>query len=423
MNQTLVRVLSCMPIITAFLIPIHPRFSSLTLAFWTVIAVVYFFNSLITQNQSLRIPRLSFLFKLIGGVSTLYFAAMCIGMFWTEERTEGWFTLEVKFSFLLLPILFLQLISASFDSQWKQRTKRAFQCGLLTYLGWRFFEALWAGDWSLLRYDGFAGPFHPSYMALYLLTGILLSSVRDALGKAVIVIGGLAIGLLASKAGWGVGILILGVESMRRLKGRQKDVRWLLASVVLLVSGAWWADGGRMQEFQSYVGQESSTDVSGNASGELIKTVDSVDPLEEHASVKTGSTGGRMQAWNAAVQVIHTHPFGVGTGDVSATLAEIYEQEGSLYAMNKNMNPHSIWMQVGVRLGWLALLSMITFFLVFAWKAIQSGAYKIALLTLAVAMNGTVESLFELQQGVVAFLFFGLLLSSERKVDEEDQSL
>jgi hypothetical protein len=154
-----------MPIITAFLIPIHPRFSSLTLAFWTVIAVVYFFNSLITQNQSLRIPRLSFLFKLIGGVSTLYFAAMCIGMFWTEERTEGWFTLEVKFSFLLLPILFLQLISASFDSLWKQRTKRAFQCGLLTYLGWRFFEALWAGDWSLLRYDGFAGPFHPSYMA------------------------------------------------------------------------------------------------------------------------------------------------------------------------------------------------------------------------------------------------------------------
>jgi hypothetical protein len=91
--------------------------------------------------------------------------------------------------------------------------------------------------------------------------------------------------------------------------------------------------------------------------------------------------------------------------------------------MNKNMNPHSIWMQVGVRLGWLALLSMITFFLVFAWKAIQSGAYKIALLTLAVAMNGTVESLFELQQGVVAFLFFGLLLSSERKVDEEDQNL
>jgi hypothetical protein len=44
-------------------------------------------------------------------------------------------------------------------------------------------------------------------------------------------------------------------------------------------------------------------------------------------------------------------------------------------------------------------------------------------LTLAVAMNGTVESLFELQQGVVAFLFFGLLLSSERKVDEEDQNL
>jgi hypothetical protein len=34
-------------------------------------------------------------------------------------------------------------------------------------------------------------------------------------------------------------------------------------------------------------------------------------------------------------------------------------------------------------------------------------------------MNGTVESLFELQQGVVAILFLGLLFSSGRRASKE----
>ncbi len=418
-NQMLVRVLSWMPILTAFLIPIHPRFSSLTLALWTVVAFVHFFVKLISGNEYVKHFQLSFLFKLFGGASLLYFAAICIGLLWTEELSEGWFALEVKFSFLLLPVLFWQLNVEAFDRPWKQRAKRAFQCGLLAYLAWRFFEAIWTGDWSLMRYDGFAGPFHPSYMALYLITGILMSSVRDALGRAVIVMGGLSIGLLASKAGWGIGVLVLGIEFLRRFKVSQKEVRWLFASCVLLMSGAWWADGGRMQEFQSYLGQESTVQISSNDGVQSINYSTMNEQSEDRSVVKTGSTGGRMQAWNAALQLLKTHPFGVGTGDVTSSLAEIYEREGSLYAMKKNMNPHSIWLQVGVRLGWFAMLGMLIFFMAFGWKAIRLRGSEIAIWTLAVAMNGTVESLFELQQGVVAILFLGLLFSSGRRASKE----
>jgi O-antigen ligase len=185
------------------------------------------------------------------------------------------------------------------------------------------------------------------------------------------------------------------------------------------MSGAWWADGGRMQEFQSYLGQESTVQISSNDGVQSINYSTRSEQSEDRSVVKTGSTGGRMQAWNAALQLLKTHPFGVGTGDVTSSLAEIYEREGSLYAMKKNMNPHSIWLQVGVRLGWFAMLGMLIFFMAFGWKAIRLRGSEIAIWTLAVAMNGTVESLFELQQGVVAILFLGLLFSSGRRASKE----
>lgn len=119
-----------------------------------------------------------------------------------------------------------------------------------------------------------------------------------------------------------------------------------------------------------------------------------------------------MQAWKASMELLSHHPFGVGTGDVASSLATIYDRDGSLYAKNKNMNPHSIWLQIGVRLGWLALTGLFLGFVLLGWKAIQVGRWQLAIWTVAVIMNGTVESLFELQQGVVAILFLGLLLTS-----------
>lgn len=406
MSQEVQKLLAWMPVLTAFLIPIHPRFSSFTLALWAVVSLVCFIATLTDVDQRIRSTRLTLLFKILAGASFVYFCAICLGMLWTENQAEGWFALEVKFSFLLLPLLFWQ-VNSVLNDDWKNQTKRAFQWGLLVYLVWRFFQASWMGDWSLLRYDGFAGPFHPSYMALYLLTGILLSSSRDALGRVLLLVAGFSIGLLASKAGWGIGALIIAIEAVRRSRAASKDFRWLTGSFACLVIGAIWADGGRMQEFQSYLGRSPSISVQ-TSDGAL-----NVSASDEAVAVKTGSTGGRMQAWRASVQLLEKHPFGVGTGDMTSTLAAVYEREGSLYAKKKNMNPHSIWLQAGVRLGWLAMLGMLVLFGFFAWKAIHLGAFQIAIWTLVIALNGTVESLFELQQGVVAILFLGLLFSSE----------
>ena len=405
MRPSTTQLLGWMPTLTAFVLPVHPRLSAITLTVWSIVATIHALSIAFSNEKSIERRALDPFVKWFAAGSMACYCAMCLGMLWTENVAEGWFALEVKFSFLLLPLLFWQS-NAMLDEHWKYRALQSFQWGLLAFLAWRFFQAFWWQDIALLRYAGFAGPFHPSYIAFYLTTGILLISGSDFKGRALMVIGGLAIGLLASKAGWGVGLLVIAIEIMRRFKPAVKDARLLMASGFLLLLGAAWADGGRMQEFQHYLGSRE----------EVVSNVKATSPQlnlsETIPEPKTGSTGGRMQAWKASMELLWCHPFGVGTGDIASSLARIYERDDSLYAKNKNMNPHSVWLQIGVRLGWLAMIGLFLGFLLLGWKAIQSGRWQLAIWTTAVIMNGTVESLFELQQGVVAILFLGLLLTS-----------
>ena len=108
-----------------------------------------------------------------------------------------------------------------------------------------------------------------------------------------------------------------------------------------------------------------------------------------------------MQAWSASLEVLKAAPFGVGTGDVTDALCKVYSESNSEYALEKRMNPHSAWLQLAVSHGWLGLLLML-----FWWFGTVAWAYRAqnALLltwSLAWVLNGTIESLLELQQGVV----------------------
>jgi hypothetical protein len=60
------------------------------------------------------------------------------------------------------------------------------------------------------------------------------------------------------------------------------------------------------------------------------------------------------------------------------------------------------------------MLGMLIWFLGIAWLALKSGNSTLMFWTVALMLNATVESFFELQQGVVAVLFLALLFASGR---------
>jgi hypothetical protein len=374
---------------------LNPRWSTLPLAVWFLLVVVYEALSLFNPRPAADRMPLPRAFQWFAGGSVLMYLLMAVGLGWTENEVAGWFALEVKFSLLLVPLLMLH-------NWFRQGTKglefvpKALATGLALFMGWRFLFAGVSGDAQLWRYDGLAGPFHPTYMGLYLVLMPLLLSEQSKGYRLILVVTGVFLGLLASKAAWIVAALMWG--SMLVMHTKRRDVRrWGLgAALAGMCLGGWLGDGGRLSEFTGYVSSEVVSPRVPTPQGASEPL-----PLNESRPVKIGSSAGRMQAWNASIEVLMAAPFGVGTGDVTDALCEVYAESNSQYALEKRMNPHSAWLQLAVSHGWIGLLLMLLW-----WFGTVAWAYRAqhALLfawSVAWVLNGTIESLLELQQGVV----------------------
>jgi hypothetical protein len=374
---------------------LNPRWSTLPLSVWFLLVVAHesrcIFNTPPVADR-LPLPRA---FQWFAGGSVLMYLLMAVGLGWTENEVAGWFALEVKFSLLLVPLLMLHHWSRQ-GTKGLDAVPKALAAGLVIFMGWRFLLAGISGDAQLWRYDGLAGPFHPTYMGLYLVLMPLLLSMKSKGDRLILVVTGVFVGLLASKAAWIVAALMWG--SLLMLQTKRRDVRrWGIgAALVGMCLGGWLGDGGRWSEFTGYV---SSAVVSSQDSSP--ESADVPSHLNEPRPVKAGSSAGRMQAWGASYEVLKVAPFGVGTGDVTDALCEVYAESKSEYALEKRMNPHSAWLQLAVSHGWVGLLLMLMWWFGTVTWAYRSQNALLLAWSVAWVLNGTIESLLELQQGVV----------------------
>lgn len=405
-----------MPALTACALPIHPRLSVISLITWGVMAILGWSIRIPSQNKN---TKQDLNWGAIGPV--LYFVGLAVGLAWTEQIEVGWFALEVKSTLVILPVLFWLQVRWSSNERWLSRAIQAFLFGLGVYMLWRFAQAALHQEPALWRYDGLAGPFHPSYIAAYLTMGMFLMPAKSRLRIPFLVVAALFIGLLASKAGWLVAVLVLGVMLV---VGRIQSARWdgiVVLSAGMLFLGAILGDQGRMQEFMRYATQ-SSLHVADDFDAEHGLFQDSLSMIETRSHVmekKVGSSGGRMQAWRASWDVLKNHPEGVGTGDVVQELVRVYEAQDSDYALLKRMNPHSAYWQALVTLGWFGGVLLLLWWGGLIRESWKRKSWNLAIFGAIIMSHGFFESILELQQGVVAWVFLGLLLVQQARVQDE----
>jgi O-antigen ligase len=123
--------------------------------------------------------------------------------------------------------------------------------------------------------------------------------------------------------------------------------------------------------------------------------------------------------------VIAEAPGGVGTGDVVPALVERYTASGADYARTRRMNAHNTYLQTAVATGWLGLLFVLVWWGGCAWDAARRKAWQAVAVVGVIAAHGVVESLLELQQGVVGVAFFltwGLAAATQAECDAADVS-
>jgi O-antigen ligase len=102
---------------------------------------------------------------------------------------------------------------------------------------------------------------------------------------------------------------------------------------------------------------------------------------------------------------------GVGTGDLHAALDDKYRKYGMTGALNSHLNAHSQYFQTFIVLGLPGILTLVLMLLVPAAGAVKTRTWPLFFFILLFAINILVESMLELEAGVLFFSFFYSLLA------------
>lgn len=398
-------MLSLSALLLALALPFALRLMPVFIAAMSVAVIILRWRHKKSAWRSLSWRNALFWMLLLYGVHVL-------GMAWSSNVGFGFFDLEVKSAFLLFPILYVLLpqgiqvqgIRASRGFVWSNFIA-VLVC--LSAAGWRFVnewhlrsEGLLPADpaWTNHFFESrFALFLHPSYMAMYLCSALAIVQHvglgdRPASWVKWAVPGSLVVGVILcnSKMGWLTMAVVIGVALLNGWKDVGARKRLILLSGVGL--------GLFLALFLAF------PTVSGKLT-QAISAMGAIDPASDQSSAL------RRMAWDAATGLFSEHPLnGVGTGDIKDELITVYQAKGYVHAEAKRMNAHSQFLQTAGTLGMLGLIALVPMILVPLCIAFRYRDRSAAVFWLIIVLNWSVESMAEVQAGVVFCAFFTWML-------------
>lgn len=379
--------------------PIHGGWLPIPLALAVVLPLL--------RSRAYR-PKLDL--RLLGALFAWY-AWHVAGMAWTTDLDFGAFDLQVKLGTVLLPIAAAVITTMRPDAL--RASMLAFTGGSAIVMVLSVVKAVECheqGGAACFTQSAFSFDLHPSYAAWYLTWSLaywghaLLErsvpqvNLRWALG-VVLPLQAVYLVLLASKSGvlgLALVLLFLGVTVVRRFRGTTRAV--MLGAGALVVAAALWTGGG-------VVGARMHVAI------DAVQRALDGDPAI--ASSEAGSEM-RLMAWACSWHLLTTHPWGTGTGDVKNELVACYTDRGAVHAAEQRLNSHGQFLQGGAALGWPGLLLTLAAGLLPLVIALRARRAMLAVFTALFILNAAVESVLEVQAGVVLLGAFLGLLAAQR---------
>jgi len=353
----------------------------------------------------------------------VWYLGHVLGMAWSRNQPHGLFDLEVKLLALIVPLLFAW--NAAAWSRHSDLLLRVFVWAVsLTLLfltlrsTWLFIEELQlraTGEYPMglpytnIFFSTYFSPWmHPSYLAMYAVLGLFVLAERSreiqrmdflrALECRVLpVVLVLGILLAASKTGW-IGLLMVPIYVLWSYRN-DAHVRRKIVLVAFLAAGF----------FAVLVVSFGTV---------RAKFTDTWHALVTSDSAGEDSSTSRVLVWKAAIELIGRSPLvGTGTGDIKDELMGVYADRGYVYPLERRLNAHSQFLQTAVALGLPMALLLLAALLVPLVNALRTGQFQMAAFLVLTLLNWSVESMLEVQAGVVFFMLLAGLLT--RATSEE----
>lgn len=376
----------------AFLIPLFKPWIPIMIVLW-ILSVLPLLNISCLKNN-LKSNRFLLFF-------VLFYLWHILGVFYSENKNNAYFDLEVKLSFLLIPVFFI-LIPYN-NSVYKQSLK-AFVEGCVAAAILCFLHSLYAYYYtqqtSVFFYAELSYFHHPSYSSLYTMFALVIVAESFLDNKWLILnkyftfflltLFIIFIVMLFSKIAVILTVFLLFYYLYRFYKAFGINKFKLLFIALLLFIG---------------VGLVLKSEVISNRLEEFTKSISGKENSDD------GGTSMRYAIWKASYSLITEKPLlGYGNGDTKEELLSYYNLHNIKFATLKKLNAHNQYLQTALSLGVFSALYLLAALLFFLRIAVKKNDKIYVLFILLIIMNLFVESMFETQAGVVFFIFVNSLL-------------
>jgi len=393
-------------VLLAFFMPLFPKLLP-------VLLILLFF-SLALDYKNIKYHKE---FKVMTWLFALTYLFYVFGLLNSVHVSEGLFILEVKLSFLLLPLFFL--FHGSFHVVNLRRIFFAFVAGCFIntffsfYQGYQcYLEKEW---WECFFSAYMSYHFHTTYLAIYFCFSILIliyyiinyySRIRyfklAILIFLVLYFSGFVM-MLSSKGGLIALFTVIFVSMMYFLykRGKLRNAILILSSMAIIMTVVIYTSDYAQVRFAE--------------SMKIFKL--SKTELYRDYKESTETTAVRLMIWDVSQDLINENPFGLGTGDSKYALLKKYEEAGMKGALDSKLNCHNQFYETTLAIGIQGLIVLIIFLFYLLYTAIKRRNFLLLWIVVIIIINLFFESMFETQAGVIFFVFFtGLLLTSQPEV-------
>jgi O-antigen ligase len=383
---------------TAFLMPCFRKM----VAFGIGLMVMFAMGSAMKYSR-----KLSLKFNVSAWITLLLFCVHFIGLNKALDFDQGLKELEIKLSYFVFPVILF------FGFEARRRVRyligAAFILGCLVRIPISVIDAAMVynatGNIKALGYEMLSDPYHPSYMAFYQSVAVMMilgyifnerisRTVQFVLG-GIMVIMLVYISMLASRAGLISAVMCIvmgGILYLKEATNRLERIFVCAGCMVILIA-------------------TSSLLPTTSQRIEALRITPEIPTIETAVKKPTQSSLElRLITWKAALNVLLEHPFGAGTSNTEKELVEEYMAMGETNAAEKKLNAHNQWLQMGAEFGWIGLLLIAALFITVIHSAYRQRKYVMMTIAVIFVLNCIVESMLEVQAGIVFFCFLQLLI-------------
>jgi O-antigen ligase len=329
-----------------------------------------------------------------------------IGAFYSSNAQSASFEIEKKSALLLIPLVLFTSEQSIFNRRWMVNVLLAFLLGMALVTGYYAASACIAyaatGDVSGFFYSRLSGGHHPGYLSFYAAFAIAISAwlLSVPLGKGArmlkIAIGSsilwwvVLIVLLSSKAGILSLMIVLVMATWFMFKTMQPKHRIMLLVGMIILAGVLGGVFSRTLHAR-FVAMRSIT----------------LTEAEMHAFRKPDGVMVRILSWKVAVGQIAESPwFGTGTGDYYDETRRILTEKSLIVPFGGVKNAHNQFLQTAVTVGVPGLVALLLWLFAPFLSTSPPRQWLYLVLVVLTAFNLCVESMLEVQAGIIMLAFF-----------------